>query len=401
MSSQGNLPKYLATATLSRSATEALGPALLIVAIAVLGDPATGSYLVAALTGAAAIGGPVVGALLDRTSHPRRAFRSAMISLTVGVAAIALLIGHASLPMLMCLAAVTGLAFPALTGAWTAQIPALVPSTSLPRAYSADAGTYSVASIIGPPAAAALLVVSATAPLWMPVALLLIAIGLISFVPLAPRPKRREHSLISDLRHGAATIVKRPALRRTTLITTISFMGQAAVFICSPLIAQRLTGSLAFTGVILGALAVGGVISAGFLLRFPIRRPDATVIVATVVMAFCLAGFGLANSVPAVLIWAFIIGLAEIPQLSSIFLVRNREAPVRVRSQVFTTGASLRTSAFAVGSAVFGSLLVYGTTFVILCGVGLHVVALAIGLAAGPPITRQRLRPTSTPTLAP
>jgi hypothetical protein len=44
------LPAYLATATLSRSATESAGPALLVVAIATLGNATTGSYLVAYLT---------------------------------------------------------------------------------------------------------------------------------------------------------------------------------------------------------------------------------------------------------------------------------------------------------------------------------------------------------------
>jgi MFS family permease len=392
-----NLLTYLATATLARAATEATGPALLLVSIATLGSGATGSYLVASLTGAAAIGGPVVGALLDRSRRPRRAFSMAMLGLSVGIIAIAVFIGHAPLPALMALAAVTGLAYPALTGAWTAQLPPLVTPQMLPRAYSIDAGTYSVASIIGPPAAAALLAVSITAPLWLPAALLILALIMLRFVPLAPRPRHTHHSLVSDLRHGMSTIVRRLSLRRTIVITTIAFGGQAAVFICSPLIAQQLTGSLAFTGVIFGCLAAGGVLAAGLLLRFPVTRPDATVIVTTIISGIALAAIALAQNPPLVLIAAFIIGLTEAPQLTAMFLIRSRESPERVRGQVFTTASSLRMSAFALGSAVFGSLLVFGTATVIWAGVALHVIGLAIGLAAGPPIRRHRMRPMRSP----
>jgi MFS family permease len=403
MSSRRNLLTYLATATLARAATESTGPALLLTSIAVLGNGASGSYLVASLTGAAAIGGPVVGAVLDRSRRPRLAFGGAMVGLAVGIVGIALFIGHAPLPAIMALAAVTGLAYPALTGAWTAQLPPLVTPAMLPRAYSADAGTYSVASIIGPPAAAALIAVSVKAPLWLPVILLLMALAMLRFVPLEPRIRHAHHSLLSDLRHGAATIVRRLSLRRTILITTIAFAGQAAVFICTPLIAQQLTGSLAFSGVIFAALAAGGVIAAGLTLRFPVTRPDATVIVTTVISGIALAVIGLAHSAALVLIGAFVIGLTEAPQLTAMFLIRSRESPERVRGQVFTTASSLRMSAFAIGSAVFGSMLVFGTTTVIWAGVGLHVIGLALGLAAGPPIRRSsvRRRRQTTRTAAP
>ena len=397
MSQRRNLLTYLATATLARAATEATGPALLLVSIAALGSGASGSYLVASLTGAAAIGGPIVGALLDRSRRPRRAFSLAMFGLSAGIIAIAVLIGHAPLPALMALAAVTGLTYPALTGAWTAQLPPLVTPRMLQRAYSADAGTYSVASIIGPPAAAALLAVSMTAPLWLPAALLVLALIMLRFVPLAPRPRHTHHSLVSDLRHGMSTIVRRLSLRRTIIITTIAFGGQAAVFICSPLIAQQITGSLAFTGIIFGCLAAGGVLAAGLLLRFPVTRPDATIIVTTIISGIALAAIAVAQNPPLVLVAAFVIGLTEAPQLTAMFLIRSRESPERVRGQVFTTASSLRMSAFALGSAVFGSMLVLGTAAVIWAGVALHVIGLAIGLAAGPPIRRHRLQPKGPP----
>ena len=55
-------------------------------------------------------------------------------------------------------------------------------------------------------------------------------------------------------------------------------------------------------------------------------------------------------------------------------------------------GASLRTAAFGLAAAMFGTLLVHGTTFVLLVGVGMHLIALVVGLAIGPPLAWHRLR---------
>jgi hypothetical protein len=45
-----------------------------------------------------------------------------------------------------------------------------------------------------------------------------------------------------------------------------------------------------------------------------------------------------------------------------------------------------------LAAALFGTLLVHGTTFVLLVGVGMHLVALVVGLAIGPPLAWHRLR---------
>jgi MFS family permease len=64
--------KYLGGTAVSRAGDEMTGPALLLLGFAVTGHPATGSVLLAALTIAAAAGGPLFGALLDRSPRPDR-----------------------------------------------------------------------------------------------------------------------------------------------------------------------------------------------------------------------------------------------------------------------------------------------------------------------------------------
>jgi MFS family permease len=63
---------YLAGAALSRAGDEMTGPALLLAGFAVTGRPGVGSALLAALTVAAALGGPLFGVLLDRSPRPVR-----------------------------------------------------------------------------------------------------------------------------------------------------------------------------------------------------------------------------------------------------------------------------------------------------------------------------------------
>ena len=383
MGSRADLGRYLATAGLARIATEASGPAILLVTIAIVHDPATGSYLVAGLTGAAAVAGPVVGAMLDRSARPRTGFAVSMALFAVGLVALSLLIGHAPLGLLLGVALVTGLAYPALTGAWTAQLPGLVPASALPRAYSADAGTYSAAAIVGAPLASALLVVSDRAPLWLPAAALLISLAVLRLVPLRPRTAPATHSILGDLRRGIATILQRITLRQAFIITTISFIGQAAIFVCTPLIAQAISGSLAVSGVILGAIAVGGVLGSTLLVRRPVQHPDRAVVVATAIGGIGMLIAGLAHSLPIAVIGAFILGASEAPQMSATFLVRNRESSPEVRAQVFTTAASLRITAFAVGSALFGAMLGLGTVVVMTTGAALHWIAILLGVTFG------------------
>ena len=66
------------------------------------------------------------------------------------------------------------------------------------------------------------------------------------------------------------------------------------------------------------------------------------------------------------------------------FQVRVRESPSRVQAQVFTTSASLRMTAFAIATAACGWLLHWGVGAVIAFGVGLHVVAVIVGIVLGP-----------------
>lgn len=385
------LTSYLTLATLARSATESTGPATLIVAITAVGSATAGSYVIAALTGAAAIGGPVLGAIIDRAPRPRRVFAFAIALLAAGLVAIDLLLGRLPLPLVLVIGLVAGFGYPALTGAWTAQLQRIVEPARLRHALSFDATTYSIAAVAAPPVASALVAISGRAPLWLPIVLLLVSLCLLPTVALTPaRHAGAARSLRHDLLEGTGALVRLPALRRTTIITVIGFAGTAPFFITAPVIAQHLTGSLGVTGVILGMFAGGGVLTALWCTRFPVRRPDRAIITLTFLSALLLLAIGMSRTLPLVLVFSFLMGAAESPLLSSMFQVRNRESPAHVQSQVFTTSSSLRMTSFALASALSGWLLHFGYESAIALGVALHLVSVLVGVVLGPRLPHRR-----------
>ncbi|MFE7135128.1 MFS transporter, partial [Streptomyces sp. NPDC057638] len=92
-----------------------------------------------------------------------------------------------------------------------------------------------------------------------------------------------------------------------------------------------------------------------------------------------------ATTHPVALVLAVVLaGAVEGPQLTALFAVRHREAPRRLRAQVFTTGASLKLTGFALGAALAGPLLAVSLPLALLTAAGIHLAA-ALWFALWPP----------------
>lgn len=312
--------------------------------------------------------------------------------MAIGLLVIALVIGRVPITVVMVLAVLAGTGYPALTGAWSAQLPTFIPASGIRRAYAADAATYSAAAVVAPPAATALVVLAPTAPLWLTVMLLLAAIAMLRIVPLRTTATPRTSTLTRDLIDGAHAMTSIPALRRSTIITTVGFAGQAGIFVSAPILAERTGQGLGFTGVILGSFAVGGLVSAGWFARRPIHRPDRAIIVSTFLSGLMLAAVGMAPTTALLLVAAFAMGATEPPLVSAMFQIRVRESPAHLQAQVFSTSASLRMTAFALATAASGWLLGWGVGAAIALGVVLHAVSLVLGILLGPRLPQRRLR---------
>ncbi|WP_420167610.1 MFS transporter [Streptomyces violaceoruber] len=447
-----SLRRYLVGAVVARAGDEMAGPALMLAGFAVAGSAAEASSLLAGITLSAAVGGPLLGVLLDRAARPGRLLAGALVLYATGLAAILAGLGRLPFAVTVLIAAVTGLAGPALSAGWTAQLPGVAPGDRLPRANALDAMTFSAAALTGPALAGGVAEV-AGAPWAVVASAMLVALALPAawtlparspvrptrareegaarpVRPVCPdgtgppeRPARerqpgrstqmrgdrgdrgtRTATMAGDLLAGARIIVARPALARATLASTVSCVAQGMLTACVPLLGERVLGGAGRGAALLSCAAVSALLATAVLARFPRALAPGTVIWAgALVQAAALAST--ATGSPLVLVVAVLAtGCAEGPQLAALFTVRHREAPERLRGQVFTTGASVKITGFAVGAATAGPLATHSLPAALL-------LAAAVAAAAGPayfairadrrPHLRTEPHPTGSPGCRP
>jgi MFS family permease len=374
---------YLAGATAARTGDEMSGPALLLLGLSSTGSPALGSALLAGLTVSSGVGGPVLGAILDRSRSPGRLLAVALGVYAGGVAAVAAIVGAVPAFVAVAVAVVAGCAGPALTGGWTAQLPRVVAPDAVARAFSLDAATYGAASLAGPAVAGA--IAAALGARWAVAA----AVGLlVAAVPVALRMPRAAappsdagasaRSLRAELAAGFRAIVERRALLAATVATMLSSGGFAGFVVASPLIGERLASSAAAGTALLSVLAVGSLLGSVALARRAwAGRPESLLVASTILLGACFALVAAAHAFALAVAAAFVAGLAEGPQIASVFQIRHREAPEALRTQLFTTAASVKMSAFAIGSAAAGALATHSVTACLLAAAGAQALAVA------------------------
>jgi len=371
----GGLLPYGLLTVLTRTATEAAAPAVLLAAAGTGRSAADGALLVGAMGVSAIVTGPLVGLRLDRSARPMRVVAVAMVVMGLAFAGLRLTIGG-SLTVLLLVAAVGGLGQPALTGGWTAQLPSLVDPARLRAGYSLDAATYSVGAMVGPALAAAVIVVAPEAPLL--VVPLLLAVPLV-LLPLLPTPTRPEHQRArATLRDGVRAMTGIPPLRANVVLTTLAIAGQASFVVCAPTLALQRAGTLTFAGTFLSVMAVGGLAGSLAISRWQVSRPGRLNMYLVAVVAVSMAVIGLVHDPVTTLVAAAVAGAADGVLTAAIFLVRDRDAPAAVRGQVFTIGASLRGTSFALAAAAYAPLAAHpGPAFAV--GTAVEVIALVLG----------------------
>ncbi|MEV4284540.1 MFS transporter [Nonomuraea bangladeshensis] len=391
--------RYLAGAAAARTADEMSGPALLIAGLAVTGSPVVASWLLAGLTVSAAAGGPLLGVLLDRARRPGRLLAGCLVAYAGGLLVIVSGLGRLPEAALVAVAVAAGLVGPALTGGWTSQIPAVAvaarsgraggPSGSdaarLGRANALDAMTYNVAGLAGP--ALAGVIAGGPVAVLVCVVLLVAALPAAWALPASAGVKTRS-GVGEELREGFGAILGNPVLLRATAGSMVSCAGTAMLVVSAPVLGERLTGSTGLGALLLAVTAACGLAANALVARArgP-RRWDALLVWGTAVAGVGMllaAAAGVSGAYWVAVVAAGVVGLGEGPQLTALFSVRHREAPARLRAQVFTTGASLKITSFAVGSAVAGPLAAYSVGAALLAGAAAQAVAVAV-LTAGRP----------------
>jgi MFS family permease len=413
---------YLGGAAASRAGDEMTGPALLLAGFAVTGRPAAGSALLAALTIAAAVGGPLFGVLLDRSPRPDRVLALTLAAYTLGVIAVAAAVGRLPVPLVLLIALAAGLFNPAVAGGWTSQLPRIVTGPALSRGFALDAMTYSVASLAGP-ALAALVAAGFGARTAVIVAAALVALAVPSArslsryppAPSAATPHRQaapglglnrqaapRPGLNRQVAAGFAAIATRRPLLRATVTSVVSYVGIGMLLVSCPVLGAQRLGGPARGALLISAIAAASLVANSVLARrhrrpdqhrrAPRGQPDARVLASTLVIGVSMAAAAVA---PGWLTMAAVAlgGAGEGPQLTALFAVRHRESPEHMRGQIFTTAASLKIGGLAAGAALAGPLAGRSVTACLLVAAGFELCAAAAYVLIGPPAKAARPAP--------
>jgi MFS family permease len=389
------LRRYLAGAATARAGDEMSGPALLLLGFAATGRPAAGSALLASVTIAAAAGGPVFGALLDRSRRPDRVLAGTLAGYALGIVAVQAAVGQLPMPAVVTIALAAGLFNPSVAAGWTAQLPRIVIKGELARGSALDALSYNTASLAGPALAAVVATgFGARAAVLTAAALVALAVPAArSLLRPAPDPvpdSRRQLAarqlaaeMAAQMAAGFAAIATRRPLLRATVTSMVSFVGMGMLLVCCPLLGAQRLGGPARGALLISAMAVASLIANAIGVRRPGRgQPDVRVFASTLVIGVSMAAAAVA---PGWLTLAAVAlaGAGEGPQLTALFAVRHRETPASMRGQVYTTAASLKIAGLAAGAALAGPLAGRSVAACLLVAAGIELCAAAAYLLAG------------------
>jgi MFS family permease len=371
------------------------GPALLLLGFAVTGRPGTGSALLAAPTIAAAVGGPLFGALLDRSPRPHRVLALTLAAYAMGIIVLSAAVGRLPLTLVVLIALAAGMFNPAVAGGWTSQLPRIVTGPALSRGFALDAMTYSAASLAGP-ALAAVIAAGLGARIAVIVAAALVALALPSACSLSRYPPAQggppppaPHRQVAA---GFAAILRRRPLLRATATSVLSYAGIGMLLVCCPVLGEQRLGGSARGALLISAIAAASLVTNWILARRPPRgQPDARVLASTLVIGVSMAAAALLTpGAPGWLTLAAVAlgGVGEGPQLTALFAVRHRESPEHMRGQIFTTAASLKIGGLAAGAALAGPLAGRSVTVCLLIAAGFELCAAAAYVLTGARNTR-------------
>ena len=385
---QPGYPAFLLAATLARLASEMFPVAAVLLVLDRTGRPGLAGAVVAATTLPAVVTGPVLGAWLDRTRRRRLALAANQLLLAASLLAILAAAGRVPGWVLVLLATAAGLSGPLSTGGYTSMIPLLVPERLLARANALEAASFNVAAIAGPAVAGAVAATAGAA--WAVLAEAVLAGLALPAIARLPRlavaaGDSPPASLAAAIRQGLALLARTPVLRGVTVATAVGLGGNGLLTLAMPFWAERLGAGRAGAGYLWATVEAGAIAGALAAARPTAGWPPHRVVLAGLgLFGLAVTAWPLAGSFPAALGLVALAGLVEGPAFAATFATRQRWSPPELRGQIFTTAASVKLGAFAIGSALAGPVLARAGVGGILVAAGaVQLLGVVLGAATG------------------
>jgi predicted MFS family arabinose efflux permease len=382
-------PLFYVTATVTRFADEMFSVGVVLLVLERTGSAALAGATVAAITLPSVVTGPVLGAWLDRAGDRRRqAMILDQLLAATSIVGIVLLAGNAPDWTVPAVAVVAGITWPLSFGGFTSLIPVIVPDRLLAQANALEATSFNVAIIAGPALAGTI------SALWSPAASLLteaaLTVGAIALIArvraMDAAPTASTEPIAAIVRAGLRHLVRTPVLRGVSAAGALGLGGLGLLTVAFPFFAaEELGASRSVAGYMWASFAAGSMVGALLLVRLQTRwRPERVMLGAILGLGVVMFTWPLAASVPVALALIALGGVVDGPGLSSQFAARQRWTPSRLLGQIFTTAASMKVGAFALGAAVAGPAVVaLGAPGAIVLAGSMQLVAVLLGLALG------------------
>ncbi|MFF5173350.1 MFS transporter [Micromonospora sp. NPDC000089] len=374
------VPRVLTAAQVGRLPSASAPLALLLFARQSL-SLTTAGLLVAAYTGAMAVGAPLLARSVDRWRQPPVLWAGALLS---GVGFTTVASGVLGTTGAVLGAAVAGLGTPPLEACLRSLWPALLPPTAVPAAYALDVAVQEVIFVVGP--LTTLLAVTVGGPAaGLVVAALLQLAGTAVF---ARARAVRDWRGVRAVRHWAGPLrVPRFAAVLAAVVCTGAAIGGIAVAVTAY---AEVAGARRMAGWLLAAQAAGA-LTGGLLYA---RAGPGGARRLPLLAAGLALGFLPLLWTPRPVLMALLLavsGLALPPVLTAIFIAVDRLAEPGTAAEAFAWVATAFAVGSAAGSALSGPLLTTGVRH----GLALAPVAALLGAAVLAALT---LRTTSTST---
>jgi MFS family permease len=365
-----DLGRVIVSMQLARIASSMVGVALVLFTLVEYGSAELAGIVTFATLMPGVLLSPVAGALLDR--HGR--VRLIRIDYAISVA-VMLLIGTLSLldllspVLLIAIAVVSSLTSPFSQTGLRSLFPLMVPEPLWERINAMDSNGYVVASVFGPPLAAALVAFVGPQAAVMAIA---VPFGLAGLALLGVRepPSTVVSSgrLLRDALDGVRYVWRNPSLRGLGFsISTLNIATGIVTIVLPVLIVQRLGGSEFLVGVAFAASGISGIASTFAFGRLDSRGREwgwlvypmalaapitALLLVANTPQALAAPVAGLLVAGASMLLVGFLWGPLDI----ALFTMRQRRTDPSWIGRAFAVSMAFNFAGYPIGAALAGAL---------------------------------------------
>lgn len=380
------LGRVIVSMQLARIAQSMVGVALVLFVLQEYRSPALAGLVTFAGIVPGLLVAPIAGALLDRHGRTRLIILDYVVALAslvlIGLLAIADSLPAPLLVTIAVLSSMTGIL--SHTGL-RSLFPILVPEHLWERVNAVDSNGYVVATILGPPMAAALVTV-----LGGPIALVIIggSFGLAAIALIgAPDPASTSASsgnLFRDAWDGLRYTFRNPTLRGLGLaVTTLNIAGGMSTIVVPLIVLDRLRAGETAVGLVFAVSGITGMVSVFLFGRTDTRGREwqmLTVPMLLMAPTFALLLLAAGAAVPAVGLGILALalglyGLLNGPLDIALFTVRQRRTDPAWMGRAFAVSMAFNFMGFPIGAAVAGVLATSSIELAVIVGVVAALVA--------------------------